>query len=105
MMVGSSGRVNFLLHVTGHVTRLHIFLLGSDGVGFCKFSKFFYLGKVGIGLSLKIFLIFDFLIFDFAPVGLVLGGVLEIFKILLPRLGSDRVSRFFSFLIFSILIF
>ena len=21
-----------------------IFLLGSDGVGFCKFSKFFYLG-------------------------------------------------------------
>ena len=37
----------------------------------------------------------DFLIFDFAMVGFVLGGVLEIFKILLPRLGSGWVSRFF----------
>ena len=30
-------------------------------------------------------------------VGLVFGGVLEIFEILLPRLGSYRVSDFFLF--------
>ena len=30
-------------------------------------------------------------------VGLVFGGVLEIFEILLPRLGSYRVSDFFPF--------
>ena len=52
----------------------------------------------------RYFRFFD-LIFDFAMVGLVLGGVLEIFKILLPRLGSYRVSRFFRFFIFSFLIF
>jgi len=49
-----------------------------------------------------------FLLFDFAMVGFVLDGVLEIFKILLPRLGSYRVSRFFwifDFFVFDFLIF
>ena len=108
VMVGSSGRVNFFLHVTCHVTfvtcyRGHVtFVTCYRGhVTFvtcyrpCNICYMFGWGwvlqifkillpRLGSGWVLRFF--WNFLVvFGW-------GWVLQIFKILLPRFGSDRIG-------------
>ena len=77
----------------------HLFYRVNSKVEDCLESRFPSLrhgSKSGRMISIN----WVFINWDLCSVGLVLGGVLEIFKILLPRLGSYRVSRFFWLFIF-----